>query len=429
MENALLAAADPQQPTEPTLPVVVEDEEAPEPEPEALGRGLCRKKPNNCYKDFLPSAPLSFHIDLEHHPGPSNDPPSPSPIYSPEPSPAPDASQGGDNPGSDFMPEERTAATIVKETDKNAFGIYKRYQTAERVPHDPDAYTALRDFWEEPAEALVNLLGQEDSSVGHAFPVVDGEPPNLFPYPNQSCFELGEWYWSDGNEKSKESFDKLVSIISSDTFSTENVKGADWDGINRVLGSSEFEKGDLGMHWHGDGTSWNTSPATIQVPFNRGCKPPHKGPRPYTVEDFRHRPLVPLIVDKIKSSSSQEFFHHIPHKLRWQPGPDKADVRVHCEMYQSEAFLQAYEEVQSLPASDGCDLPRCVAGLMFASDETMLTSFGNAKLWPLYMFFANDSKYRRNKQSLKLGEQVAYFQKASNLPLILSRRIDVANVV
>ncbi|KAJ2911489.1 hypothetical protein MD484_g8926, partial [Candolleomyces efflorescens] len=41
----------------------------------------------------------------------------------------------------------------------------------------------------------------------------------------------------------------------------------------------------------------------------------------------------------------------------------------------------------------------------------MLTSFGNTKLWPLYMFFANDSKYRRNKQSLKLGEHIAYFQK------------------
>jgi hypothetical protein len=50
---------------------------------------------------------------------------------------------------------------------------------------------------------------------------------------------------------------------------------------------------------------------------------------------------------------------------------------------------------------------------MFASDATMLASFGDAKLWPLYLFFANDSKYQRGKPSLKLGEQVAYFEKVS----------------
>ena len=58
-------------------------------------------------------------------------------------------------------------------------------------------------------------------------------------------------------------------------------------------------------------------------------------------------------------------------------------------------------------------MPRCVIGLMFASDATMLASFGDAKLWPLYLFFANDSKYRRSKTSLQLGEEVAYFEKAS----------------
>jgi hypothetical protein len=60
-------------------------------------------------------------------------------------------------------------------------------------------------------------------------------------------------------------------------------------------------------------------------------------------------------------------------------------------------------------------MPRYVVGLMFASDATMLASFGDAKLWPLYMFFANDSKYRRSKTSLQLGEEVAYFEKVRQL--------------
>lgn len=48
---------------------------------------------------------------------------------------------------------------------------------------------------------------------------------------------------------------------------------------------------------------------------------------------------------------------------------------------------------------------------MFASDATMLASFGTAKIWPLYMFYGNDSKYKRAKPSEKLFETVAYFEK------------------
>jgi hypothetical protein len=62
-----------------------------------------------------------------------------------------------------------------------------------------------------------------------------------------------------------------------------------------------------------------------------------------------------------------------------------------------------------------CDLPRVVAGLMFWSDVTHLTSFGDAKIWPLYMFFGNESKYFRCKPSSNLCHHVAYFQSVSVL--------------
>jgi hypothetical protein len=48
---------------------------------------------------------------------------------------------------------------------------------------------------------------------------------------------------------------------------------------------------------------------------------------------------------------------------------------------------------------------------MFASDETHLTSFGHAKVWPVYLFFGNESKYRRGKPSLHLCNHVAYLKK------------------
>ena len=54
---------------------------------------------------------------------------------------------------------------------------------------------------------------------------------------------------------------------------------------------------------------------------------------------------------------------------------------------------------------------------MFASDATMLTSFGDAKVWPCYGFFGNDSKYMRSKPSLNLGEPVAFFEKVWPPPI------------
>lgn len=52
---------------------------------------------------------------------------------------------------------------------------------------------------------------------------------------------------------------------------------------------------------------------------------------------------------------------------------------------------------------------------MFASDATMLAAFGTAKTWPLYMFYGNDSKYRRAKPTEKLFETIAYFEKVNLL--------------
>ncbi|TFK18092.1 hypothetical protein FA15DRAFT_660969 [Coprinopsis marcescibilis] len=42
--------------------------------------------------------------------------------------------------------------------------------------------------------------------------------------------------------------------------------------------------------------------------------------------------------------------------------------------------------------------------------QTLLTNFGKQKVWPLYMGFANESKYRRGQSSSNLCHQVAYFE-------------------
>jgi hypothetical protein len=224
----------------------------------------------------------------------------------------------------------------MRETTKDKFGLYKRYQTEEEEPHDPDARTSLADLQDDPGEDLLDSLAEEEAEE----PPV---PPSISPYPNQSCFQLGGWFWDSGAEKSLKSFRTLVDIVGSESFKPADIREANWEAINRELGSSQFERDDpKDSRWYDDGTSWTKTSVTIDVPFNHRTSTP--GPQPYTLKEFRYRPLLPLIREKLQNS--YELFHFIPHELRWQPGAKKEDVRVHCELYQSDAFLEAYEEVQ-----------------------------------------------------------------------------------
>ena len=49
-----------------------------------------------------------------------------------------------------------------------------------------------------------------------------------------------------------------------------------------------------------------------------------------------------------------------------------------------------------------------IAALMFWSNSTLLANFGTAKLWPIYLFFGNLSKYIHAEPSSQAYYYVAY---------------------
>lgn len=96
--------------------------------------------------------------------------------------------------------------------------------------------------------------------------------------------------------------------------------------------------------------------------------------------------------------------------MYWQRNQSEEPIRVQGELFSSPEFIEADRDIQDMPGEPGCNLPRVLVALMFWSDVTHLTSFGSAKIWPLYMYFGNDSKYLRCKPSSHLCEHIAYFQ-------------------
>jgi hypothetical protein len=79
----------------------------------------------------------------------------------------------------------------------------------------------------------------------------------------------------------------------------------------------------------------------------------------------------------------------MPFKKFWQPTHDGPPQRVYDKIYSSNAMVEVHTAIQNQPREPGCTLEQVVLALMWWSDSTHLVSFGDASLWPLYLFFGN----------------------------------------
>ena len=295
-----------------------------------------------------------------------------------------DASQSGDRSNRVFK---------VFHSIRNVFGLSRRFYSTELSSHDPDNATTSTDLWATVDPATIP--GEEAT--------------NYHPYPNKESLLLGDWFWSDGIQKSQDSFKRLLDIVGDPEYTPSHVRDTDWTRINSILGSSEP---DGEWEWMDADAGWVSTPVVISVPFHSRTGNP--GVHSYCGAKLYHRSLIKVIKEKVVHSAEQ--FHYEPYDLFWtSPVTENEPVRVHGELYTSSTFLQAHRELQDSPGEPGCNLQRVVVALMFWSDATQLMSFGNAKLWPCYLFFGNESKYWRCRPSCNLCCHVAYFKDASIL--------------
>jgi hypothetical protein len=288
----------------------------------------------------------------------------------------------------------------ILKSPRNIFGLFRQYHATHFPEHDPEENVAVDDLMDITPDTL-------------------SSPTDTYhPYPNQSSFLLGEWYWNDGAQKSQSSFNNLLGIIGHPEFQPEDVAGTNWRHINTQLGGGNLQDlrpndDDAEDGWEDEVIEgdWVNTPIKIKVPFHKRTL--HPGQEEFTAGTLRHRKLVSVIREKISSPSSHPHLHFEPYELYWQPQETTEPMRVHGELYSSEAFIDAHQKLQDSPREPGCDLPRVVVGLMFGSDATHLTAFSDAKLSPVYLGFGNESKNRRSKPSCQALEHVAYFETVS----------------
>jgi hypothetical protein len=348
---------------------------------ERRGRREYRQLPKR-YRDVLPEPPAALQI------------PPTSMLTGGQIGTATSPSVTAAQPPSQSLSTVLSPVRKVLKSVRNVFGLFRQYHTTGFPDHDPNENIVSDDLMD---------------------PSPDTSPVETYhPYPNQSSFLLGEWYWNDGVQKSQSSFQNLLKIVSHPEFRPEDVAGLNWQSIDaqlsgdQGLGGSNGEDGWQDEFAVGD---WVKTRIKIKVPFHKRML--HPGEKVFDAGTLHHRKLVSVIREKILQPSCHSHLHFEPYELHWQPNEYSEPVRVHGELYTSEAFIEAHNDLQGAPGEPGCDLARVVVGLMFASDGTQLAAFSNAKLSPLYLGIGNESKDRRSKPSYHAFEHVAYFETVS----------------
>ncbi|KAG2110311.1 uncharacterized protein F5147DRAFT_772562 [Suillus discolor] len=302
------------------------------------------------------------------------------------------STQSNTEPPSHVLPSHvRLLVTETFCTLVNSFGLMCEYRG--RPSCVPDADVDFEQLRGDSAQIPSNEGPQSLAEIIH-------------PYPNMSLFLLNHWFWNRGANKSKVDRKELIeNVLSHPDFRTEDLCGINMDKLDAQVAD------DADSPWEGNG--WINSNLTIDIPLGEKTTKSSKRQRArdvqtahrhgeidpdapevptirFNIPNFRHRSLLTII---------QEF---------WKPSHSDVEERVFDEVYTSDAFLAADRELQSSPRETGCNLPRAVAGFMFWSDATHVAQFGQAKLWPIYAYFANQSKYDRCRPTARAAHCVAY---------------------
>lgn len=319
-------------------------------------------------------------------------------------------------------------ATRLFRTMVNSFGLAREYPS--KPSRIPDADIA-------PSQLI-------SDNVGDLEPTRDDLEPSrtksildiIFPYPNMTAFRFNRWFWNGSNKKSQLERGKLLDdVILQPDFVPEDLRGVDFGKLDRLVAE---DKGGVD-----GGNGWATSTLTIQVPVPEKITKAVRRDRvnreriarthdevddeeeplrskKFFVPGFRHRSIVHLMRTAIEHSEQAMDFHWNAFKLFWQPpDPLAPPERVFDEIYSSNAFVEADRELQDTPDPENDHLPRVIAALMLWSDATHVAQFGQAKLWPIYVYFGNLSKYTRGRPTAHAGHQAGYLCSVCTRPKML----------
>lgn len=266
-------------------------------------------------------------------------------------------------------------------TATNSFNLLREY--LYRPSFDPDLFV--------PPEDLLASHERMDSS-----PTSPPTPPLV--HRNQSVELLMNWKDSGPSTKSDGEINRLVNEVLLDpNFNLEDLRGFRAARENRRADMADENTPFL--------DSFQTATVEIEVPSGSKDVPPAK----FSIPGLCYR-KIPAVIRAMFASPLASKYHLSPFKL-FHKAPSGKEERVFCEVYDSDAYIEENDKIQHAPVPPDdphCKREKAVAVVMLWSDATHLANFGTAKLWPIYMFLGNLSKYFRSLPNSGACQHIAY---------------------
>lgn len=305
-------------------------------------------------------------------------------------------------------------------TEPDNYGVLREYSQG-KPSITPDEHYSISNVSESPYLALDLSESSQPRTTSHfASPLQkfcsastsesESATQTLFtPFHNMSIFRLMSWFYSSSHVKSLSELNSLVKdVLLAPDFKTEDLVGFDAKKEHKVMDSYQEVSTD-GLSSFTLDDSWIKGLIKIPLPCD-GIKQSEAEAPTFVVEVY-YRKLLDVIKTALAEPSAEQF-HFFPFKASWQPGPDEAEERIYTEVYTGDRWNEEYNKIYAAnKQGPHCDLEALLIALMIWSDATLLAQFGNAQLWPIYLYIGNQSKYSRAKPSSFAAHHVAYIPK------------------
>ncbi|PPQ73389.1 hypothetical protein CVT24_008509 [Panaeolus cyanescens] len=293
-------------------------------------------------------------------------------------------------------------------TPSNKFGVFRVYQSIPTFNPDADfnPHTLYNNPSFEPSDSIPEPDSETLPPPPGPFPNPSNPPASTLPdspYPNRTIDLIMSWFYTASNTKSLSDLNILVhNVLLSDEFKKGDLEGFDAGKIAQMLDNITSTKEPLK-----DG--WKRAPIALPLPFPKNKVASEDDAPVHVVEDLFYRKLTDVITSAYAEPSASEL-HSLPFEEYWSPGPNTPPERIYSELYNSDALIKEQDLIHQLHRSSSPH-ETVVMPIMLWSDSTMLAKFGDASLWPAYLFNGYQSKYSRAKPTSYAAHHIAYIPK------------------
>ena len=287
-------------------------------------------------------------------------------------------------------------------TDPNEMGLFRVYPSEPTLIPADTGLVSVTDAptLQQPLPRIVPSTGLVDSEPR----VMKGELFSAFSSPTAGLLMC--WHYLGSNVKSAAEPNRLATNFTGDPLFANRTDSANfsYEREKKLVDKYLQSHSNPFRAEHG----WMKSSVKIRLPKEKVHWSSEMDPAvpELEVKGVYHRSLTDIIKAVFEGENGHTF-HMTPFRQQWTTA-DNRTVNIYSEIYSSPALLDAHAEINALRRIPGDDLERVVAPLMMWSDSTHLANFGDASLWPFYLFFGNQSKYTRGKPTASACHHVAY---------------------